>query len=166
MLLLSQTVRMEVTLFHCSCMKGALSHEPVPCQISLQGPLRAVREVNLLPLSLEWPTDTPALFPLRQNWMLLGEELAHGKRWAPGISPGLTLAHRGAGIWGWGYRNSFSCPQSCPGIWPWQNESCQPRCDDILYLLVVWHHRPLLASHNQISLTAFPYLRAVDNYQY
>lgn len=40
-------------------------------------------------------------FPWRQNWMLLGEELAHGKWWAPGISPGLTLAHRGAGIWGW-----------------------------------------------------------------
>lgn len=64
MLLLSQTVRMEIALFHCSCMKGALSHKPLTCQIYLQGPLRAVRELNLLPLSLERPTGSPALFPL------------------------------------------------------------------------------------------------------
>lgn len=166
MLLLSQTMRLEVALFHCSCTKGALSHKPLTCQISLQGPLWAARELNPLPFSLERPTDTPALFPWRQNWMLLGEERAHGKGWAPGISPGLTLAHRGAGIWGWKCRNALSCLQNCPGICPWQNESCHPRCDGVLHLLVVWHHRPLLASHNQISVTAFPYLRAIDNYQY
>lgn len=32
----SQTVRMEVALFHCGCMKGALSHQPVTCQTPLR----------------------------------------------------------------------------------------------------------------------------------
>lgn len=142
------------------------SHWPVTCQTPLRDHWGLPE--NWIFYSSPWrDLQTPQpYFPWRQNWMLLGEELAYGKWWAPGISPGFTLAHRWAGIWGWGWRNGLSYPQSCPGICFWQNESCHPRCDGIFHLLVVWHHRPLLVSHSQISLTAYSYSRATDNYQY
>lgn len=162
----SQTVRIEAALFRCSCVKGALSRNPVPARYPSRDHWGLSENWTFYPSPWRDLQPPHPYFPSRQNWMVLGEELANGKWWAPGISPGLTLTYRGAGIQGWRHENGLSGPQSCPGICPWQSEPCHPRCDGILHLLVVWQLRPLLASHNQISLTAFSYSRDIDNYQY
>lgn len=64
MLLLSQTVRLEFALFHCSCMKGAVSHEPlIPADIPAGTTEGCQRTASFTPLPGE-TTDTPALFHL------------------------------------------------------------------------------------------------------
>lgn len=79
------SVMMEVALFHFSCMKGTLTQAT-----SARYPSRDHWQLpeNWIFYPSPWrnlQTPQPYL-PWRQSWMLLGEELAHGEWWVPGIS--------------------------------------------------------------------------------
>lgn len=141
-------------------------------EVSLHGQLRGPREVALYPslwITQKTYSHSILISPAsRTGWCLEGslpvasdghqgslQALSQPQRgWDTGLGPQKWACSHGAFI-------STKPAQHLP-----LTEWVTSRCDGISHLLVIRPHRAPLTSHNQISLIAFSYSRAVDNYQY